>query len=240
MDFPGKITGVGCHFLLQGIFLTQGWNPYLLHCRQIYYSWASREAQEIYKVRNMKAIAEAIWVEWEADLLWVWDLGTGRLCIWIVVTLTCSNLGWVSKSTKVWVFSAASEPCFLNSKGSEWAQRQAASHQLLQPCTVKSRFLKLRVIRSFEPRGMQKQARWMEIIQSRTRIQRLLSMIPLCSVSRVIPWDLGGSLATLTDVKNWLTGKDSDAGKDWRQEEKGMTEDEMVGWYHWLDAHDFE
>ena len=42
------------------------------------------------------------------------------------------------------------------------------------------------------------------------------------------------------DVKNWLIGKDRDAGKDWRQEEKGMTEDEMVGWHHWLDAHEFE
>ena len=38
------------------------------------------------------------------------------------------------------------------------------------------------------------------------------------------------------DVKNWLTGKDPDTGKDWRQEEKGMTEDEMVGWHHWLDG----
>ena len=35
------------------------------------------------------------------------------------------------------------------------------------------------------------------------------------------------------DVKNWLIGKDPDAGKDWRQEEKGMTEDEMAGWHHW-------
>ena len=42
------------------------------------------------------------------------------------------------------------------------------------------------------------------------------------------------------DAKNWLTGKDPDAGKDWRQEEKGMTEDEMVGWHHWLDGHEFE
>ena len=42
------------------------------------------------------------------------------------------------------------------------------------------------------------------------------------------------------DVKNWLIGKDRDAGKDWRQEEKGMTEDEMVGWHHWLDGHEFE
>ena len=42
------------------------------------------------------------------------------------------------------------------------------------------------------------------------------------------------------DVKNWLIGKDPDAGKDRGQEEKGMTEDEMVGWHHRLDAHEFE
>ena len=41
------------------------------------------------------------------------------------------------------------------------------------------------------------------------------------------------------DAKNWLTGKDPDARKDWRQE-KGMTEDEMVGWYYWLDGHEFD
>ena len=42
------------------------------------------------------------------------------------------------------------------------------------------------------------------------------------------------------DVKNWLIGKDPDAGKDWRQEEKGMKEDEMVGWHHHLNGHEFE
>ena len=42
------------------------------------------------------------------------------------------------------------------------------------------------------------------------------------------------------DVKNWLTGKNPDAGKDWRQEEKGMTEDEMVGWHHRLNGCEFE
>ena len=39
------------------------------------------------------------------------------------------------------------------------------------------------------------------------------------------------------DEKNWLIGKDPDAGKDWRQEEKGMTDDEMVGWHHQLNGH---
>ena len=42
------------------------------------------------------------------------------------------------------------------------------------------------------------------------------------------------------DAKGWLIWKDLDAGKDWRQEEKGMTEDEMVGWHHGLDEHEFE
>ena len=42
------------------------------------------------------------------------------------------------------------------------------------------------------------------------------------------------------DAKNRLIGKDPDAGNDWRWEEKGTTQDEMVGWHHWLDAHEFE
>ena len=42
------------------------------------------------------------------------------------------------------------------------------------------------------------------------------------------------------DDKSRLIGKDPDAGKDWGQEEKGMTEDEMVGWLHWLNGHEFE
>ena len=42
------------------------------------------------------------------------------------------------------------------------------------------------------------------------------------------------------DAKNWPTGKDPDAGKDWRREEKGVTEDEMVGWHHWLNRPEFE
>ena len=47
-----------------------------------------------------------------------------------------------------------------------------------------------------------------------------------------IPWP--------PDVKNWFIWKHPDAGKDWRQEEKGMTEDEMVGWHHRLNGHEFE
>ena len=42
------------------------------------------------------------------------------------------------------------------------------------------------------------------------------------------------------DAKSQLIGKDTDARKDWRQEEKGMTEDEMIGWNHWLNGNEFE
>ena len=42
------------------------------------------------------------------------------------------------------------------------------------------------------------------------------------------------------DTKSWCIGKDSDAGKDWEQVAKGVAEDEMVGWHHWLNGHEFE
>ena len=51
-------------------------------------------------------------------------------------------------------------------------------------------------------------------------------------------WELG--LSTMTHVKSWLIGKNSDAGRDWGQEEKGMAEDEMAGWHHRLNGHEFE
>ena len=60
------------------------------------------------------------------------------------------------------------------------------------------------------------------------------------------PWIFTGRTEAETpilwplDAKSWLTGKDPDAGKDWGQEEKEETEDEMVGWHHWLNGHEFE
>ena len=62
------------------------------------------------------------------------------------------------------------------------------------------------------------------------------------------PWDFFGRNDTKAETpvlwplheKSWLIGKDSDAGRDWGQQEKGMTEDEMAGWHHWLDGHEPE
>ena len=52
--------------------------------------------------------------------------------------------------------------------------------------------------------------------------------------------DAEAPILWLPDAKNWLIWKNPDAGKDWGQEEKGTTEDEMVGWHHQLDGHEFE
>ena len=62
------------------------------------------------------------------------------------------------------------------------------------------------------------------------------------------PWDFFGRNDAKAEapvlwpphVKSWLIGKDFDAGRDWGQEEKGMTEDEMAGWHHWLDGRESE
>ena len=60
------------------------------------------------------------------------------------------------------------------------------------------------------------------------------------------PWILIGrtdaeaQIVWLPDAKSQLIGRDPDAGKDWGQEEKGATEDKIVGWHHWLNAHEFE
>ena len=62
------------------------------------------------------------------------------------------------------------------------------------------------------------------------------------------PWDFFGKNDAKAETpvlwpshaKSWLIGKDCDAGRDWGQEEKGTTEDEMPGWHHWLDGREFE
>ena len=62
------------------------------------------------------------------------------------------------------------------------------------------------------------------------------------------PWDFFGRNDAKAETpvlwpphaKSWFTGKDSDAGRDWGQEEKGTTEDEMAGWHHWLDGRESE
>ena len=71
----------------------------------------------------------------------------------------------------------------------------------------------------------------------------LKEISPECSLEGLMlkDWGWGWNSNTLaTSWKSWLIGKDSDAGRDWGQEEKGTTKDEMAGWHYWLDRRDFE
>ena len=60
-DFPGKITGVGCHFLLQGIFPTQGSNPGLLHCRKTLYCLSHKGSSYTVIKFNLNAHKQCLW-----------------------------------------------------------------------------------------------------------------------------------------------------------------------------------
>ena len=64
----------------------------------------------------------------------------------------------------------------------------------------------------------------------------------VCLLHKIVSSDAEAETPVLwpPHAKSWLIGKDSDAGRDWGQEEKGMTEDEMAGWHHGLDGHEFE
>ena len=70
--------------------------------------------------------------------------------------------------------------------------------------------------------------------------QSIKEISPECSLEGLLLTEAESPIIWPPDSKSWLIGKDPDAGKDWRQEEKGMTEDEMVGWHHWLDGLEFE
>ena len=67
----------------------------------------------------------------------------------------------------------------------------------------------------------------------------LMEISPECSLEGLMLWLKLQYFTSTPDVKNWLIWKCPDAGKDWGQEEKGMTEDVMVGWHHWHNGHGF-
>ena len=82
------------------------------------------------------------------------------------------------------------------------------------------------------------------VVLEKTLESPLDSKIKPVNPKRNQPWIfIGRTKAAVLwspDVKSWLTGKDPNAGKDWEQEEKRVTEDEMVGWHHWLNGHEFD
>ena len=83
---------------------------------------------------------------------------------------------------------------------------------------------------------------WRRLFESPLDYKETQSVNPKGNQSWIIigRTDAEAAILWLPHAKSWLIGKDPDTVKDWRQEEKGMTEDEMVGWHHRLDGHEFE
>ena len=159
-DFPGKNTGMGCHFLLQGIIPTQGMNPHLLHLLH----WQAGSLPLSHQERPENGTAESI----------------------------CHKENWVLKNCCFWIVML--------------------EKTLESPLDVRKSNQSILIFTGNRP--------W--IFMERTDVE----------AEAPILWP--------PDAKNWLIWKDSGAGEDWRQEEKGATGDEMAGWHHWLNGHESE
>jgi len=102
------------------------------------------------------------------------------------------------------------------------------------------------VVTSWKEHWRMKSTEWERNLHSRY-LQRWITYVQICiSEYTIKTMSIRNDAEAETPVlwpphaKSWLIGKDSDAGRDWGQEEKGMTEDEMVGWHHWLDGRESE
>ena len=167
-DSPGKNTGVGCHFLLQGAFLTQGSNLQLLSL--LYCRWIT-----------------------------CWAITIVLICIFLL------NNGF--SSSHVWMWE-------LDDKES-WVPKEWCFWNVVLEKTLESP-LDCKEIQPAHPKGNQS---WIFIRRTDAEAETVIFWPP--------------------DAKNWLTGNDPDAGRDWRQEEE-IAEDEMVGWHQRLNGHPFE
>ena len=116
--------------------------------------------------------------------------------------------------TKLWFFQwSCMDECWAIKKAEHW---RTDTFELWCWRTFESP-LDCKEVKSINPKGNQS---WMFIGRTDAEVEALILWPP--------------------DAKNWLTGKDPDAGKHWKPEEKGTTEDEMVGWHLQLDEHEFE
>ena len=155
----------------------------------------------------------------------------------------CFRKSFISYSISVWTVSASFR-CLLI-----WPQYRMKV-QFTFPFCMPGQLL------NSTPFTIQKAEHWLMLLNCGVEdhsCRRLESPLDCKEINQVDPkgnqsWILIGRIDSEAEApvlrpshgKNWLIGKDLDAGKDWRWEEKRTTEDEMVGWHHWLDGHEFE
>ena len=113
MDFPGKSNGVGCHFLLQRIFLTQGSNPGLLHCRQMFYLLSHKRSPSVSLRRTQRLIqgwSLSQYLDFNWVLIFIWfsaQIPDQRHCevihLYWFKPVNCGNLKWTSEKLQILV-----------------------------------------------------------------------------------------------------------------------------------------
>ena len=135
--------------------------------------------------------------------------------LWCLVYEKAETLFCQQRSTKAMVFPVVTYGCELDHKEG-WAPKNWCFWAVVLEKTLESPS-DCKEIQSVHPKGNQS---W--IFTGRTDAEAETPI--LCP----------------PDVKSLLIGRDTDVGKNWRQEEKGTTEDEMVGWHYWLNGHEFE
>ena len=136
---------------------------------------------------------------------------------WIAVTKLDSALKNrdITLTTKAMVFPVVIYGCELDHKVA-WASKNECFRTVVLEKTIESP-LNCKVIKQV---NLKRNQSWIFIGRTDTEAE----------APRLWP----------SDAKSWLTGKDPNPGKDWGQEEKGVTEDQMVGWHHWLKGHESE
>ena len=219
---------MGCHFLLQQIFPTQGSNPCLLcllhwqeDCWPLYHL-GSPLGPVLFVIISLCIPLNFYFLEMKFRSFQLWNLNTyiSKRCL-LLGRKVMTNLDSILKSrditlsTKVHLVKALVFPVVMY--GSEiWTIKKAKNWcfwTVVLEKTLESP-LDCKEIQPVYPKGNQS---WIFI--GRTEAETTILWPP--------------------DAKSWLIWKDPDAGKDWGQEEKGMTEDEMVGWHHQLNGHGF-
>ena len=213
-DSAAKNTGVGCHSLLQGIFSTQGSNPGLLHCWWILYHLSQQGSLTILE-----------WVAYPSSWGSSWPRNwTGVSCIsgrfftsWATREAHDKPTQCIKKQRRHFAdkglysqsygFSSSHVQMWKLDHKESWVLKNWCFQAVVLEKTLKSP-LDCKEIKLANTKGNQS-----GILIVRTDAEAEIQIL----------WP--------PDVKKWLIWKDPDAGADWRQEEKGTTEDEMVGWH---------
>ena len=233
---------MGCHFLLQGIVPTQGLNLGLPHCRQTLSSepWGNLGLK--LNIQKIKIMASSPITSWQIDGETV-ETVEGFIFLASKITAdgdysheikrrlllgrkVMTNLDSILKSrditlpTKVRLVKSMVFPVVMYGCES-WIKKKAECRRIdafeLWCWSRLESPLDCKEIQPVYPKGDQS---WIFIGRMNAEAETLILWPP--------------------DVKNWLIGKDPDAGKDCSWQEKGPTENEMVWWHHWFDGHECE